>query len=83
MFLAPLLETPEGCYVDMMNNARDLLARCNVTVEDNNLPFHANYSFCTTRHLGPCISVIAQKIRGGKILSGSELKLWYCRYRYE
>jgi hypothetical protein len=73
---ASLMETPEGCYVDMMRNARELLARCNVIVHENTLAFHPNFSFLYHPALGPMYSVIAQKMRGGKIMSGSELELW-------
>ncbi|MBM3207248.1 MAG: hypothetical protein FJZ57_01390 [Chlamydiae bacterium] len=72
---ASLLETPEGCYVDMMKNAKELLHRCGVVLHENEGDFHRNFSFLYHPALGPMYSIISQKIRGGEIFAGSELEL--------
>jgi len=75
-----LLETPEGCFLDLMHNARDLLMRCNVLTEE--LPQGEVYvqrglSFLFLYHpaLGPFYSMIAQKVRSGRLGRGAELQL--------
>ena len=76
-----LLETPEGCFYDLLQNAHDLLSNyCNVTLPA--LPNAEDYiakgpPFLFRYHpaLGPLYSIIAQKIRGGKFAHNSELKL--------
>ncbi len=77
---ASLVETPEGCFLDSLNNGRDLLLQCHVGVPEENdasLFFTKGPSFIFLYHpaLGPLYSIIAQKIRGGKISYGSELQL--------
>lgn len=78
---ASLLETPEGCYLDLQKNARELLTQhCGFTVpeiyEDARL-FTEGPSFIFRYHpsLGPYYSVIAQKIRRGRLNWGSEVQL--------
>ncbi len=76
-----LLETPEGCFYDLLQNAHDLLTNyCNVSLPS--LPDVESYirngpPFLFLYHpaLGPLYSIIGQKIRGGKWGLRSELKL--------
>ena len=71
----PLLETPEGCYLDFFRNAHDLLSNyCRFSVPDFD---ECVPSFFFTYHpaLGPLYSIIAQKVRVGKIHPGSALEL--------
>jgi hypothetical protein len=73
-----LLETPEGCYYDLLCNAHELLSsHCGFSLPDmpsveeyihSGAPFHFSYHPA----LGPSYAIIAQKIRGGTILTGSE-----------
>jgi hypothetical protein len=78
---SPLLETPEGCFYDLHQNAYDLLAHyCGVAVPeaaDVETYTQDGPSFLFQYHpaLGPLFSIIAQKIRGGKFNDRSELKL--------
>ncbi|MEK7340572.1 MAG: UTP--glucose-1-phosphate uridylyltransferase [Verrucomicrobiota bacterium] len=76
-----LLETPEGCFYDILYNGYDLLKnRC-----DFSLPAfssHQEYiakgpSILFQYHpaLGPLYTIIAQKIQSGHITWGSELRL--------
>ncbi len=72
-----LLETPEGCYLDFLHNAHELLSKyCHFSMP----PFFESEkgpSFHFTYHpaLGPLYGVIAQKLRGGRIKEGSECQL--------
>jgi hypothetical protein len=76
-----LLETPEGCYYDLLQNAHDLLTNyCHFSLPS--LPDIASYiqqgpSFVFLFHpaLGPLYSIIAQKICGGSLAYRSELIL--------
>lgn len=76
-----LLETPEGCFYDLMQNAHDLLSHyCHISVPD--MPDAESYikngpSFIFHFHpaLGPLYSIIAQKFRGGRFGDRSELNL--------
>ena len=75
-----LVETPEGCFLDILNNGRELLLQCLMQVpeeNDSSLFFTRGPSFIFLYHpaLGPLYNVIAQKIRGGTLFSGSELQL--------
>jgi hypothetical protein len=75
-----LVETPEGSFLDVLNNGRELLLHCQIDVpEENNSSyfFTKGPSFIFLYHpaLGPLYSVIRQKIRGGTISPGSELQL--------
>jgi hypothetical protein len=76
-----LLETPEGCFLDLMRNAYELLAcSCGMQVppvHDSATFFAQGPSFICFYHpaLGPLYSLIAQKIRGGRMHPGSELQL--------
>jgi hypothetical protein len=75
-----LVETPEGCFLDILNNGRELLLQCQMEPpeeNDSSLFFTRGPSFIFLYHpaLGPLYSVICQKIRGGKIFPKSELQL--------
>lgn len=77
---ASLLETPEGCYLDILRNSQDLLRRCGFKTPDvNDLPsFSAqgpSFIFLYHPGLGPLYSVIAQKLRKGNLQEQSELQL--------
>ncbi|MBS0616114.1 MAG: UTP--glucose-1-phosphate uridylyltransferase [Verrucomicrobia bacterium] len=75
-----LLETPEGCFLEILHNAKELLQRCGFIVPEDADPtmfFHSGPSHIFLYHpaLGPLYSIIAQKLRGGRLSSGSELQL--------
>jgi UTP---glucose-1-phosphate uridylyltransferase len=76
-----LLETPEGCFLDILQNNRDLLVtRCHMQVPPVSNPLHffeqgPSFIFLYHPALGPLYSVIAQKIRGGRLHPESELQL--------
>ncbi len=63
------LETPETAFEDIQANGRDLLRNyCGYEIPDDLL-------FLYSPSLGPLYSIISQKLKGGKILPGSELQL--------
>jgi UTP---glucose-1-phosphate uridylyltransferase len=70
--------TPEGCFYDLMENYRDLLANyCHMDLPPtrSEKEYLANGpSFITLFHpaLGVLFPLIGQKIRGGSIVEGSE-----------
>jgi UDP-N-acetylglucosamine pyrophosphorylase len=69
-------ETPEGCFLDFMKNAQELLLDyCGMTFVKKKA--YASFPFLFFYHpcLGPLYSIISQKIRYGKISSGSELNV--------
>lgn len=76
-----LLETPEGCFLDILQNHRDLLINhCYFQVPSVSDPLHffekgPSFIFLFHPALGPLYSVIGQKIRGGRLHHGSELQL--------
>ncbi len=76
-----LLETPEGCFLDILRNNRDLLVdKCHMQVPVVSDPLHffekgPSFIFLYHPALGPLYSVIAQKIRGGRLHPESELQL--------
>jgi len=76
-----LLETPEGCFYDFMQNAQELLSQdCGMKlleVNDESAFLCKGPSFLMSYHpaLGPFYSIIRQKIQGGEIRNGSELQL--------
>ncbi|HUD01194.1 MAG TPA: UTP--glucose-1-phosphate uridylyltransferase, partial [Rhabdochlamydiaceae bacterium] len=76
-----LLETPEGCFLDILKNNRDLLVgRCHMQVPAVSDPLHffekgPSFIFLYHPALGPLYSVISQKIRGGRLHPESELQL--------
>ncbi|KAG6559560.1 UTP--glucose-1-phosphate uridylyltransferase [Candidatus Rhabdochlamydia oedothoracis] len=76
-----LLETPEGCFYDILYNGYDLLKnRC-----DFSLPAFSSHQEYITKGpsilfqyhpaLGPLYTIIAQKIQSGQMTWGSELRL--------
>lgn len=76
----PLPETPEGAFLELLKNAEDLLSLCKVTTPK--VPNEKEYlakgpSFLLNYHpaLGPLYAIISQKIKGGVLHTGSELKL--------
>ncbi|MDF2576823.1 MAG: hypothetical protein K0S74_307 [Chlamydiales bacterium] len=77
----PLLETPEGCFYELMLNHYDLLkSYCGFFIPE--LGSEAEYiqngpGFVFLFHpaLGPLYSIIAQKIRNGSFTQRSELQL--------
>ncbi len=74
------LETPEGCFLDVMSNMRELLLEhCGVALpESSPLPMSfvtPPFLFYYHPALGPLYSLIGKKIRGGSLSLGSELHL--------
>jgi hypothetical protein len=84
-----LLETPEGCFLDILQNVRDVLtSQCHVQVPPVSDPiqfFENGPSFIALYHpaLGPLYSVIGQKWRGGKLHTGSEVQLQISEIDFE
>lgn len=76
-----ILETPEGCFYDVLCNHRELLAKeCGVILpemvnEEEYLKKGPNSLFLYHPALGPLFSEIAKKIQGGKWHEGAELQL--------
>jgi hypothetical protein len=76
-----LMETPEGCFYDMLLNGRDLLMNyCHFHVpeigtEEEYLTQGPKFVFLYHPALGPLYSVISQKLLGGNISEDSELQL--------
>lgn len=77
-----MLQTPEQCYLDMLANAKDLLTQwCDYELPALHDPVHffrygPSFIFHYPPALGPCYSIIGQKMRKGRLAMGSELKLW-------
>lgn len=73
--------TPLGCFYELLQNNRELLVEhCGIKVPE--LPGEDEYiqkgpSFIATFHpaLGPCWSIIAQKLHGGSLADKAELQL--------
>ncbi|MDN3505864.1 MAG: UTP--glucose-1-phosphate uridylyltransferase [Simkaniaceae bacterium] len=78
-FGSSMLQTPEQCYLDLLENARDLLENyCAFDVPSLRDPlsfFLDGPSFIFLYHpaLGPQYEVIGQKLRGGRFTMGSEV----------
>lgn len=75
-----IAQTPDGSFLDLQNNAAELLALCGVEapgVGDVDSYLHHGPSFIFLYHpaLGPVWSLIAQKVQGGRLGAGSELVL--------
>jgi hypothetical protein len=76
-----LHQTPDGSFLDLMNNARELLLRCGLRyvppVGDAARYLERGPGFVALFHpaLGPLWDVIAQKVQGGALMDGSELVL--------
>lgn len=76
----PIQGTPLGGFYDMLLNNRELFVeRCGMTLPELNEEGYIAHgpSFVALFHpaLGPCWSIIAQKIRGGRLSQGAELQL--------
>jgi hypothetical protein len=74
------LETPEGCFLDVMNNMRELLEehcsfRLGKSMEAEESFTYPSFAFYYHPALGPLYSLIGKKIRGGSLSLGSELYL--------
>lgn len=70
-----LLETPEGCFLDQLFNAHELLTQyCHFTLPPMD-PIIPSFLFSYHPSLGPLYSIIAQKLRRGSFGLYSELKL--------
>jgi hypothetical protein len=76
-----LLETPEGCFYDFMQNAQELLSeKCGMKlaeIQDETAFLKQGPPFLFNYHpaLGPLYRIIQQKIQGGELSSGAELQL--------
>lgn len=77
---ASLIETPEGCFLDILHNAFELLStHCGMAVPFVNDPLDFfikghTFIFLYSPSMGPLYSIIAQKIRGGRLGLGAELQ---------
>lgn len=75
------LETPEGCFYDILHNHYDLLKNyCEVNLPQMNEEeqyLQKGPPFVVSIHpaLGPLYQVISQKVHGGTLAHGSELHL--------
>lgn len=76
-----LVETPDGCYYDFLQNAHELLENhCGIKVPplvDEETFKRDGPSFLLSYHpaLGPLYSIIGQKVQGGAFAPGAELHL--------
>ncbi len=75
-----ILETPEGCFLDVLKNAGDLLIHfCGMGIpkfdEAAILTQGPPFIFLYHPSLGPLYSIIGQKLRRGRIGNESELQL--------
>lgn len=77
-----LAQTPDGSFLDLLRNASDLLRRCNVAhplpddqTVDAYLEDGPEFIFSTNPSIGPLWDVVEQKIQGGEIKKGSEVRL--------
>jgi len=74
-------ETPEGCFYELLQNHHDLFSKhCKMElpeIQDDRSYLKEGPSFIIHYHpaLGPLYSVIAQKVRGGKLAPWAELQL--------
>ena len=75
-----LLETPPGCYYELLGNHHTLFSSCGMALPDmsseqqyikEGAPFHLLFHPA----LGPLWSIIRQKVRGGRLAYGGELQL--------
>lgn len=76
-----LTDTPEGCFYDLLKNYRDLLinyCHMNLPIEQDERDYLASGPDCIVLFhpaMGMLYSIIGQKVRGGRLLKGSELVL--------
>ena len=73
-------QTPDGSFYDLMCNAKDMLEKCKMDMPsvgdvETYLSQGPGFIFLFHPGLGPLWSIIAQKIRGGRMAKGSELQL--------
>jgi hypothetical protein len=76
----PLLETPPGCFYELLQNNLKLCSDCGIDLpnfcsEESYLKNGPNLIFLYHPAVGPLYSIIEQKIRGGKIFEESEIQL--------
>lgn len=77
----PILETPEGCFFELLQNHEELLSKyCHMQLpvlgtEEDFIKSGPSFIFSYHPALGPIYEVIAQKINRGKLAKGSELRL--------
>jgi len=80
-FGSSMLQTPEQCFLDFLENARDLLINyCKMQVpklgDPMNFFLHGpSFIFLYHPSLGPLYQIIAQKMRSGRLALGSEVQL--------
>lgn len=80
-FGSSMLQTPEQCYLDLLENARDLLENyCGFDVPSlrDSLSFFLNgppFIFLYHPALGPQYEIIGQKLVGGRLAMGAEVNL--------
>ena len=77
-----LAQTPDGSFLDLLRNASDLLKRCNVAhppPDDQPLEEYLSdgpeFIYSALPSIGPLWDVVEQKIQGGEIKKGSEVRL--------
>ena len=77
-----LAQTPEGSFLDLLKNASDLLARCDVAHPDPDamdvaayLKDGPSFIFSANPAIGPLWDVTSQKIRGGALRERAEVRL--------
>ena len=79
---AKVHQTPQGSFLDLMRNARDMLALCNVDAP----PLGSNrehvdagcvpaFTWLWNPALGPLWQVVAEKVQGGALAHGAEVDL--------
>ena len=77
-----LAQTPDGSFLDLLRNASDLLSRCDVAHPlpddypvERYLQEGPEFIYSAIPSLGPLWDVVQQKIQGGEIKRGSEVRL--------
>jgi hypothetical protein len=77
-----LAQTPDGSFLDLLRNASDLLKRCDVAhPSPDDQPVEAylrdgpEFIYSALPSIGPLWDVVEQKIQGGEIKKGSEVRL--------
>lgn len=77
----PMIETPEGCFYEMLQNNYDLLQQyCKMDIpaipsEEAYLDQGPDWIFLFHPALGPAYSIISRKLRGGKLARWAEIQL--------
>ena len=77
----PIIETPQGCFYDLLTNMYELLSKyCDIDTPrlENTDKFVENsppFILCFHPALGPMYSIISQKIHGGTLAYGAEIQL--------